>query len=495
MTQPENRLEPIFLGKTFEDFLIRPQFSSALSRRQIDLRSRVTRDIHLNVPIVGANMDTVTGENMAKTLALEGCVGVLDRNVPMKLQMERVEYVKRQHAHIIEEPVVVDEHATIGEVKRIIREQNVSGILVGRAAPKPNDFGEDAKVLLGILSHRDILAADEDDSSSVTKYMTLRHRLTVADSRTDIEEAEKIMLAGRIEKLPVVDVPTNIIIGLITLRDLRLAKKKPYSLKDRKGRLIVGAAIGAQGDFMDRAARLIEAEADFLVMDVAHAHSVVVKNAVERFRKEFGSFPLVVGNVATYEGARFLAFLGVDGIKVGIGPGRGCLTRLETGAGVPQLQAIREAYLAARDHNIPVIADGGIRKDKDIALSLLAGAEAVMLGSMLSGTDESPGEIIEDGGKKYKLYRGMTSPEAVLAGLEEGETAQDALATPSEGKQLKVEYVGSVVDIINRITGHLRSSVSYAGELTLADARQKFSENPELFIELSAASRKESFDR
>jgi IMP dehydrogenase len=280
------------------------------------------------------------------------------------------------------------------------------------------------------------------------------------------------------------------------MRDLHLFKRKPYSVKDERGRLRVGAAIGAAGDYLERAAALAEAEVDVVLMDIAHAHSDVLAKAVPAFRSMFPRIPLVVGNVATGEGARFLADLGAAAVKVGVGPGRGCRTRLETGAGVPQLQAIRETWLAT-EGKVPIIADGGVRNDKDVFLALACGASTVMLGSLLSGTDESPGIVVDDPAtrQKMKLYRGMTSPEAVVDGSSDA-AVEDALATPAEGQSVRVPYVGSVVDVLARIAGHLRSAVSYAGETTLEAAHRKIAEDPARYlVPLSAAGRAESFDR
>lgn len=479
------RVEPLFYGCTFDDFLFRPQYSPVASRKEVDLKSQVCRGISVNIPIVGANMDTITRERMAETLALEGCVGVLDRNCPIQNQAKRVEFVKRQHSYVIEKPVTLHRRESIGRAKEVMKAHGISSILV-RESSQMNR-------LMGILTHRDILNAEERDDEMIWSFMTPFKKLVWAKQGISLEDAEKLMLEKRVEKLPLINKHRRIC-GLITLRDIQLAKQKPYSVQDPKGRLIVGAAIGSVKDYLERAEALIGSGVDFLLMDVAHAHSAPIRKAVSEFRAKFGKFPLVCGNVATYEGAKFLADMGVDGIKVGIGPGKGCLTRLETGAGVPQLQAIREAYLACRG-KIPIIADGGVREHKDIALALLCGANTVMLGSILAGTDETPGETIETRDGKFKVYRGMTSPEAVLAGVEEGEMVAEALSTPAEGQEYKVEYAGNVVNIISRIAGHLRSAVSYAGERNLSEARRKFSRNLELFIQLSEAAKKESFVR
>lgn len=479
------KVEPIFYGRTFDDFLFRPQYSPVDSRKNVKLASRVCRGISINVPIVGANMDTITRERMAKTLALEGGVGVLDRSPSISDEAEMVRYVKRQHSHIIEDPLVVPMDFTVGKAKEITKRRGVSSVLVEETG--------DSGILIGILTHRDILAVGDSSSALISDCMTSVEKLIWAEPGISLEDAEKLMMKKRVEKLPLINKQRKIC-GLMTLRDIRLAKQKPHSVKDSRGRLVVGAAIGATNDYLERAGALIAADVDFVVMDVAHAHSAVAWKAVSEFRAKFGDFPLVCGNVATYEGAKFLAEMGVDGIKVGIGPGKGCLTRLETGAGVPQLQAIREAYLAC-EGRVPIIADGGIGRGYHISLALLAGADTVMLGSMFAGTDETPGEKISKNGKWYKYYRGMTSPQAVLENAEDDEMVLEALSTPAEGQQTEVECIGSVVDVIARISGHLRSAVSYAGEKSLVEARRKFSKCPELFIQLSEAAKRESFVR
>jgi IMP dehydrogenase len=307
------------------------------------------------------------------------------------------------------------------------------------------------------------------------------------------------MFARRVEKLPLVDGDRRIR-GLITKKDNLAARQRPYSSKDTRGRLLVGAAIGARGDFLERAAELLGAGADVLLIDIAHAHAAVMRRAVEAVRARFSEAELVCGNVATAEGAAFLRDLGADAIKVGVGPGRGCRTRLETGAGVPQLQAVREAWCAVEDA-VPIIADGGVREDKDVFLALVAGASVVMLGSLLSGTDEAPGQLIEDPGtgEKRKIYRGMTSPQAVFHALyddEEPDAIETALEVPAEGQEMQVAYRGSVVDILRRIRGHLRSAVSYGGAESLAALRAKVLPDPlRYLVPLSAAARAESYER
>ncbi len=481
-------LEPIFLGRTFDDFLFRPQHSPVARRRDVDLSLPLTQGLDLSLPVVGANMDTVVGEEMAKTLALEGALGFLHRNATIAEQAERVRYVKSRHSYVIDRPVVLERDATVAQARKVIRSHSASGILIEET--------KGSGLLAGILSHRDMPLDRRAEAQPVSDFMTPRPRLATRPPNVTIEEAEQVMFAHRVEKLPLVDAD-NRIRGLITMRDLKLYKQKPYSSKDARGRLRVGAAVGAMGDYLERTEALLAQEVDVILLDVAHADADVVEKAVKAIRGRFKDLPFVVGNVATREGARFLAGLGVDAIKVGVGPGRGCRTRLETGTGVPQLQAVREAWLGV-EGKVPIIADGGVQNDKDIFLAIACGASTVMLGSLLAGTDESPGMVVEDPAtrQKMKLYRGMTSPEAVFDGtLNEEETAE-ALRTPAEGQSVRVPYVGSVVSTLARIRGHLQSAVSYAGEKDLKSAHLKIARDPGRYlIPLSAASRRESFVR
>jgi IMP dehydrogenase len=483
------QVEPLFVGRTFDDFLFRPQHSPVHSRGEVDLHMPLVPGLELALPVLGANMDTVVGEEMAKTLALEGGIGFLHRNASIADQAARVRYVKTRHSYVIEDPLLLARTATIAEARQAIRKHNASSFLI--------EDKRGSGTLAGILSHRDMpLESDSaSDARPVTDFMTPRERLVTRPPSVSLEEAERAMFDNRVEKLPLVD-EANRVRGLVTMRDLKLYKQKPHSTKDGRGRLRVGAAVGATGDYLERAEALLEQEVDVLLLDVAHADSDVVSRAVGELRKRASGLPLVVGNVATAEAACWLATLGADAIKVGVGPGRGCRTRIETGAGVPQLQAVREAYLATGG-KVPIIADGGVRDDKDLFLALACGASTVMLGSMLSGTDEAPGMLVEEPAtrQKMKLYRGMTSPEAVADGTEDDELAE-ALRTPAEGQSVRVPYVGSVVGILGRIRGHLQSAVSYAGEASLGKAHEKIARAPERFlIPLSEASRRESFVR
>jgi IMP dehydrogenase len=483
-------LEREFVGTTYDDFLFRPQRGVVGSRQAVSLRSRLTRRLSLELPIVAANMDSVTEGPMAKTLALEGGIGFIHRAMSIEAQAESVAKVKRSHGHVVERPFCLPRDATIREARQFARKHHVTGILIEEA--------RGGNVLAGLLSNRDMPWADGLEERRVDEFMTPVARLTTGPPDITIGEAERLLFERRIEKLPLVDEQRRIR-GLITKQDVILSRRRPHSAKDEKGRLLVGAAIGARGDFLERAAELLNAGADVLLVDIAHGHSDVMRSAVQAVRTRFADVELICGNVGTAEGAAFLHQLGADAIKVGIGPGRGCRTRLETAAGVPQLQAVREAWCAVGE-SVPIIADGGVKDDKDVFLALACGASSVMLGSMLSGTDEAPGHVIDDpgSGQKRKIYRGMTSPQAVLEALydEGAEAMEAALDVPAEGQEIQIPYKGSVVEILHRIRGHLRSAVSYGGTESLQAIRAKVVEDPLAYlIPLSESSRRESFDR
>lgn len=436
-------------------------------------------------------MDSVTEAPMARALALEGGIGVVHRAMPIEDQAREVERIKRSHGWVVEEPLCLPRSASLREACDVIRRHGITGILI--------EEERGSRRLAGLLSNRDIPWDKGHDAEKVERFMTPFERLVTGSPGISLEDAERTLYERRVEKLPLVE-DSRRIVGLITKSDILLSRHSPGSTKDKKGRLRVAAAVGARGDFLERAEALLGAGADALVVDIAHGHSEVMEEAVRALRGRFRDAELVCGNVGTAEGAAFLRDLGAAGIKVGIGPGRGCRTRLETAAGVPQLQAIHETRLAVGDE-VPIIADGGIRHDKDIFLALACGASSVMLGSLLSGTDEAPGRVIEDPAthEKRKIYRGMTSPQAVFEALyDDGDPAEldQALDTPSEGQEIQVPYRGAVRDVLHRVRGHLRSAVSYAGEESLAAARQRVLASPEeQLILLSAAARSESFDR
>ncbi|HET9941343.1 MAG TPA: IMP dehydrogenase [Candidatus Eisenbacteria bacterium] len=481
----------LFHGRTFDDFLFRPRMGRVGSRAGVRLGSKFSKGVALELPVVSANMDSVTGSAMARTMALEGGIGIVHRALSIEDQAREVERVKRSHGWIVEDPIRLPRTATLREARDTIRRHGVTGLLI--------EESRGSGILAGILSKRDMPWDPGREGDPVERHMTPFDRLHVGRPGMSPDEAARILYEHRIEKLPVVDAERRIA-GLITKSDILLSRERPDSTKDAKGRLRVGAAVGARGDYLDRAEALLSAGADALVVDIAHGHSEVMAEALRALRERFPKAELVAGNVGTAEGALFLRDLGVAAVKVGIGPGRGCRTRLETAAGVPQLEAIYEVRLALGE-SVPIIADGGMRHDKDIVLALLCGASSVMLGSMLSGTDEAPGRVIEDPAthEKRKVYRGMTSPQAVLATHYEAgeeEELERALETPAEGQELEVPYRGSVRDVLHRLRGHLRSAVSYAGETSLGAARKVLLDDPEAFlVPLSAASIRESYER
>ncbi len=482
--------DPFWSGKTFDDFLFRPQKSISQSRSEIDLQLPLSTTITLHLPIISSNMDSVTTANMARVMASEGGLGVIHRGMSIESQQQEVAQVKRSQSAVIESPLCLPLTATIGEARAFRSRHSITGILIETA--------HSSGILAGLLSNRDMPTDSQNDDRSVTEFMTPIDLLITASADVSAAEADQLLYKNRIERLPLVDA-NGAIQGLITRRDLATLRNRPFASNDTKGQLMVGAAVGAHGDYLERAGALLEAGVDCLFVDIAHGYSVVMEAGIQALREQYPQACLIAGNVAGYDGAKFMKDLGVDAIKVGVGPGRGCRTRLETAAGVPQLQAIHEAWQAVGDE-IPIIADGGVKTDKDIFLALIAGASAVMLGSALSGTDEAPGHVIIDPvtHMKKKIYRGMTSPQAVVESLQEnlGEDASQLLNTPAEGQEVQVPYKGSVIDVLNRIRGHLRSSVSYAGENQLALARAKVLQNPTHYlIPLSEASRIESFDR
>lgn len=487
----DNLSNSFWNGRTFDDFLFRPQKAVVESRRGISLASQLTASLELELPLVSSNMDSVTGADMAKAMALEGGIGVVHRGMTIERQARKISDVKRSQSAVIEKPLRLPLGTSIRQAKIFARNNNITGILIETEAG--------SGVLAGLLTRRDIPWSDDSVGLPVEKFMTPYENLVTGKLDITADEASRLMFEKRIERLPLCDENRNIR-GLITRKDIFLLRERPYASKDAKGHLIVAAAIGARGDFIERASELLKVGADCLFIDIAHGHSSVMEQGIADLRKHFNDVAIICGNVATAEGGLFMKNIGVDAIKVGVGPGRGCRTRLETGAGVPQLQAIREVWEAVGD-SIPIMADGGVKTDKDIFLALVCGATTVMMGSALSGTDESPGRIIEDPATniKKKIYRGMTSPEAVFGALydsDNGSELQEALDTPPEGQEIQVPYKGSVLGVLKRIRGHLRSSISYAGETSLQAAREKILKEPEKYlIPLSESSRRESYER
>jgi len=482
--------ESIFGGATFDDFLLRPRKSVLASRKDADLAMPLTKNIILpGLPVVPANMRTVTGGRMAAAAALNGTIAFLPRSYSIDQVVERIRQVKSLHAHVIENPLVIHQKATLGEARKLIKDKRISGILV--------ESLKGSGILAGILSRRDLFGPD---SARVEEYMTSFDDVKFGRPDISIEDAEKMLNTIRRQKLPLID-DNRRIVGLITMKDLKLAKSKPFTTKDSRGRLVVGATIGARpgSDYIERAEAVISAGADVIMMDVAHAHSVNMEKAIKAFKAEFSGVDLIVGNVATGEGARFLVNLGADAIKVGIGPGRGCRTRLETGFGTPQLEAIREVYLAI-GRRVPVMADGGGRTAGDVAKAIACGASTFMLGGLFAGTDEAPGTRYQDPstGQDMKKYGGETSPEIKLdqySAIDEPNEDFEGVDN-MEGQMRPVPYSGSVTKLLRRLRGSLQSAVSYGGVKRLADFHKELTPNISKYLErLTEASRKESFDR
>jgi IMP dehydrogenase len=454
-------LEPFDVGLTFDDVLLVPRRSSVSTRRQVDTRTRLCRGIDLAIPIVSASMDTVTEAGMAIAIAREGGIGIIHRFLPIEDHVAEVRRVKRAESVVIEAPFTVGPEATIRQAAAFMDEHGSAGVLV---------IDRDRR-LLGIVTARDVLF-EENLDLPVTAVMTPRGSLVTAPVGTPVEEAKQILHRHRIEKLPLVDAEGRLG-GLVTSRDIQSRLRYPHASQDQKGRLRVGAAIGVRGDFLERAEALAGAEADVLVIDVAHGHSDLAFRAVEAVRSRCGDVPIIAGNVATPEGTRDLIACGVDGVKVGVGPGSTCTTRVVTGAGVPQLTAILTCAEAAAASRVPVIADGGIRSAGDLVKALAAGGETVMLGNLLAGTEESPGAFVTRNGRQYKVYRGMAS---LWTSAERRDMPQDDELLSEivpEGIEALVPYRGKLSAVLTQLLGGLRSGMSYCGATTLAELRAR----------------------
>ena len=449
----------IIQGLTFDDVLLVPKRSPIVSRSQTNLRTKLSRNITLNIPIISANMDTVTESGMAIALAREGGIGIIHRFMTIEDQVDEILKVKRSESVMIEQPYTIKPDLTVAEAKKAMAEYSVSGLLV-----------EDRGKLLGIITRRDI-TFENNNRLKVSELMT--KDVITAKVGLTIDQAKEILHNKRIEKLPVVDDKRHIV-GLITSKDILKMEQYPYASKDKKGRLLVGAAVGVKGDYLERTEALLEAGADVIVVDIAHGHSENAINTVHMIKKAFPDSELIAGNVATGEGSRDLIKAGVDAVKVGVGSGSICITRVVTGSGVPQLTAVIDSVKVARDYDIPIISDGGIRNSGDITKALAAGASSVMIGSLFGGTDESPGKTLVKNGKMYKMYRGMASFYASL-GRKYREAGPQVVDSDDlndyvpEGVEAMVPYNGSVVEIIRQMAGGLRSGLSYCGAKTIPE--------------------------
>lgn len=470
------------IGLSFDDVLLVPRRSSIRSRKEVDTRSRFTRRIWLNIPIVSAAMDTVTESRMAITMAREGGIGVIHRFMPPQRQAEEVSKVKRAENIMIEKPATIRPDATVKEAKDLMSFLGISGLLV------VDEHGK----LLGIITRRDVLF--EDDRRLVKDCMTPRSEMIVAREGVSLEEAKEMFKSYKVEKLPVVD-DEGRLKGLITSVDLVKREAYPTASRDSKGRLLVAAAVGVKEGELERVKLLVEADVDAIVVDVAHGHSEMCIEMVRRIRRIYGDeVEVVAGNVATREGVEDLASAGASAVKVGIGPGSVCTTRVVAGVGVPQLTAIMECAEAAEKMDVPIIADGGIRESGDVVKALAAGASTVMIGRLLAGTDESPGAIVMKNGRRYKIYRGMASMYAMLGRefmmRDDAEALLDAseYSYYAEGVEAYVPYVGSASDVVKRLVAGLRSGMSYLGARNLDELRRNA-----IFIRISPASIRESY--
>ena len=438
-------------GITFDDVLLIPAFSN-VTPDKVRLGSRFSRNIRLNIPVVSAAMDTVTEAPMAIAIAREGGIGVIHKNMPIAAQAAQVRKVKRADSGMIYDPVTITKDQTVADALKLMKENRIGGI--------PVVDGE--RHLIGILTNRD-LRFQKDLTLPVEKVMTSENLVTTKSA--DLGKASQILLENKIEKLPVVD-DENHLVGLITYRDITKISEFPNACKDDKGRLRVAAGVGVTRDTLERVAALVENGVDAVVIDTAHGHSANVVRTLKAVKEAYPSLDVVVGNIATAEAAEFLVEAGADGIKVGIGPGSICTTRIVAGVGVPQLTAIYDAASAAHRHGVPVIADGGLRYSGDVVKALAAGGDCVMMGSMLAGVEESPGETIIYNGRKFKSYRGMGSVEAMQAGSKDRYFQGDQLDTNKlvpEGIVARVPYKGSLGETVYQLIGGLRSGMGYCG--------------------------------
>jgi len=486
-------------GATFDDFLFTPQYS-VVERRDpatIDLTSRLSQHLTLKRPIVSANMDTVTRAAMAIALAEEGGIGIIDRGFrsgDIEPQVREVSIVKRRQHGVIPDPYTIAESASLADASAQMSRTGVGTLVVV----------DGERRVRGLLTARDVRFTS-GAAGTVASRMTPQEQLVMHTGIPEPREAEEILRSRKIKKLPLVDADGKLI-GLITAKDLITQRQLPFATRDDQGRLRVGAAIGATGDYLERAAELIRAGVDVLVIDIAHGHSVVMGRAIEAFRQRFGAFELIAGNVATSAGVQFLIDRGANGIKVGIGPGGGCTTRLNTNFGVPQVQALAECRDAAGGR-VPLIADGGVKRHGALVQALLFGGDTVMLGSALAGTTETPGDVVQkpvvvpDSNKTvrvpFKVFRGMASLQAIVDRLDvEDADAADVEALGAEGMEISVPARGSARPILRDMFKHLCSAISYGGARSLSDLQAAFLADPMRYaLRLTESSRRESFDR
>ena len=464
----------IALGLTYDDVLLVPRRSRVRSRRDVSTRSRFTPRIELEVPIVSANMDTVTTAPMAVAMAQLGGIGVVHRFLPIDAQVAEVRRVKRYLTHVIAEPYSVPPTLTLAQARAEAARLDVTGLLV---------VGADGR-LAGVLTARDLLAGEDGDL--VEALMTPAARLVTAPTGIPLDDARRLLTANRIEKLPLVD-DEGRPSGLITLRDLAVAERHPFATRDELGRLRVAAAIGVRGDYLERAEALVAADVDALVLDIAHGHADAAIEAVEELKRTWPEMDVVAGNVATGDGVRDLAAAGADSVKVGIGPGYACTTRLVAGVGVPQFSAVLDCAAAAREIDIPLIADGGVRRAGHVATAIGAGASTVMVGSLFAGREESPGDVVRRRGQLFKVYRGMASRSAAAARLAVEGRGDSLDQYVAEGEEMEFPLRGSVAEVVDDLAGGLRSGMSYVDATTVAEFWERAS-----FVRQTEAGERES---
>jgi IMP dehydrogenase len=450
-------------GLSFDDVLLVPHRSAIHSRKDVSTATWLVPGIHLSIPIVSSNMDTVTETRMAIAMAQLGGIGILHRFMTVEQQTDCVLHVKRSESLIVESPLTISPKTSVEQARQRMSKDEVGGLVVV----------DDDDHLLGLVTHRDVLLALNGDLP-VSKIMTPREKLVTAPQDETLEEARRKLYEHRIEKLPLVDADDRLV-GLITAQDIIKIQKHPSATKDKRGRLQVGAAIGAHPEDMERATRCLEAGVDVLVVDIAHGHSDHVINMVRNLKQHFPLVPVIAGNVATAQGVSDLTEAGADAVKVGVGSGSICTTRIVTGFGVPQLSAIIECAQAGQALKVPIIADGGIRNSGDLTKSLAAGASSVMIGNLLAGTDESPGATVIREDRRYKIIRGMASLSANMERrrLEKNELAIEEWGeVVPEGVEAIVPYKGAMVDVVYQLVGGLRSGLSYAGACSIEELWQ-----------------------
>lgn len=463
-------------GLTFDDVMLIPSYSEILPG-EVDTRTQFTRNINLNIPLCSSAMDTVTEASLAIALAQQGGIGVIHKNFSIEQQAEEVDKVKRSESGMIVDPVTIDQKALVSEALAIMGRFKISGV------PVVDDKGH----LVGIITNRDLRFETRFDIP-VSEIMTPQPLVTVPVGTT-LDEAKVKLQKHRIEKLLVVD-EKGLLKGLITVKDIQKAINFPVAAKDELGRLRCAAAVGATGDFLERATALVAARVDAIVVDTAHGHSSRVVDAVKAIRSQFPDIELVAGNIATAEATKLLISAGVDAVKIGIGPGSICTTRVVTGAGVPQITAIVDCVNAAKGSGVPVIADGGVKFSGDVAKAIAAGADSVMIGSLFAGTEEAPGEVILFQGRNFKTYRGMGSIGAMKRGSSDRYSQEGTVADGKyipEGIEGRVAYKGTVAEMVTQLVGGLRSGMGYTGCRTIDDLQTK-----SRFVRITSAGLRES---